>query len=204
MGLTLVSGTSRRAQADLRRTQLIEVTLGLLVERGIEHVTMAEVATRAGVASGLLYHYFGSKEGLLAAVFEAASPRDAFADLVGDLAGMPAEKGLRQFCVRAAAVLEERGDIVRVLFREMLAADSALTASLADMQRHVLGDLSRYLAERIEAGELREHDPQVPLRLLVSGILVLGVTRQPVEPWIDGFVETVLNGIRADDTGVTE
>jgi hypothetical protein len=62
----------------------------------------------------------------------------------------------------------------------------------------VLGDLGHYLTERMEAGELRVHDPRPPLRLLISGILVLGVTRQPVEPWIDGFVDTVLTGIRAE------
>lgn len=186
---------TRREQADARRTQLMGVTLELFVERGIENVTMAEVASRAGVAAGLLYHYFGSKEGLLAAVLESASPRDAFADLAGSLAGLPAEVGLKQFCHRAAAVLEERGDVVRMLFREMLGPQSSLPAGIAGMQEQVLGDLAGYLTERVEAGELRPHDPRVPLRLLISGILVLGITRQSVEPWVDGFVETVIEGI---------
>lgn len=190
---------SRREQADARRAQLVSVTLDLFVERGIENVTMAEVASRAGVAPGLLYHYFGSKDGLLSAVLDAASPRDAFADLGASLSGRPAAEGLREFCRRAAGVLDERGDVVRVLFREMLAPESAIPAGVADLQEHVLGGLARYLAERVEAGELRPHDPRVPLRMLISGILVLGVTRQPVEPWIDGFVDTVLHGIEAED-----
>jgi len=197
----VVNGTSRREQADLRRAQLIDVTFQLLAERGIEYVTMGEVASRAGVASGLLYHYFGNKEGLLQAVFDAVSPREAFAELATDLTGATVDEGLRRFCVRAAAILDQRGDVVRVLFREMLAADSPLPATLADLQQQVLGDLSRYLAERITAGELREHDPRVPLRLLISGILVLGVTRQPVDPWIDGFLDVVLRGIRSEPVG---
>jgi hypothetical protein len=28
---------------------------------------------------------------------------------------------------------------------------------------------------------------------------VLGVTRQPVEPWVDGFVETIIKGIGAQE-----
>lgn len=190
--------TSRREQADARRAQLVKVTLDLFVERGIEHVTMAEVAARAKVAPGLLYYYFGSKEGLLSAVFAAVNPRDAFAGIAAELAGRPAAEGLREFCARASALLEERGDVVRVLIREMLSPQSAMPAGIADLQEQVLGDLGHYLTERMEAGELRVHDPRPPLRLLISGILVLGVTRQPVEPWIDGFVDTVLTGIRAE------
>ncbi|WP_202874880.1 TetR/AcrR family transcriptional regulator [Kribbella albertanoniae] len=175
------------------------MTLELFVERGIEHVTMAEVATRAGVAPGLLYHYFGNKDGLLAAVFAAADPRDAFAGLAESLAGQPLSAGLREFCVRAAAVFEERGDVVRILFREMLAPEPSLPIGIADIQEEVLGNLARYFTDRIEAGELRPHDPRVPLRLLISGILVLGVTRQPVEPWVDGFVDIIINGIGAQE-----
>ncbi|KUH84598.1 TetR/AcrR family transcriptional regulator [Mycobacterium sp. IS-1556] len=189
---------SRREQADVRKAQLVEVTLGLFVERGIERVTMGEVAARAGVAPGLLYHYFGSKDGLIRAAIEAASPRDALAGVMGDLSGRPADEGLRAFCLRLATVLEERGDVVRTLFREMLAPESAISAGVAEMQEHVLGDLARYIDERIAAGELREHDPRVTLRLLISAILVLGVTRQPVKPWIDGFVNTILSGIRTE------
>lgn len=189
---------TRREQAEARRKQLIAVTLDLFIERGIENVTMAQVASRAGVAPGLLYHYFGSKDGLLSAVLDAASPREAFAGIATSLSGRPVTEGLREFCLRAAEVLEERGDIVRVLFREMLAPESSIPVGVADLQEQVLGGLGRYLAERVEVGELRQHDPRVPLRLLISGILVLGVTRQSVEPWIDGFVDTVLHGIEAE------
>lgn len=189
---------TRREQAEARREQLVAVTLDLFVERGIENVTMAEVATRAGITPGLLYHYFGNKDGLLSAVLDAASPLDAFEGLATSLSGRPVAEGLREFCLRAAALLEERGDVVRVLFREMLAPQSSIPAGVADIQEHVLDGLAHYFAERVAAGELRQHDPRAPLRLLISGILVLGVTRQPVEPWIDGFVDTVLHGIEAE------
>lgn len=189
--------SSRREQASARRAQLIQVTLDLFLERGIENVTMAEVAARADVAPGLLYHYFDSKDGLLKAVLAAVDPREAFAGLAGQLSGLPAEVGLREFCVRAATLLEERGDVLRALFRELLSPGTTLTTAMPGIQNQVLADLSRYLTERVEAGELRPHDPRAPLRLLISGLLVLGVTHEPVEPWIDGFVDTVLSGIEA-------
>ncbi|MEU5841811.1 TetR/AcrR family transcriptional regulator [Rhodococcus sp. NPDC047139] len=44
-----------------RRTQLIEHGLDLLTERPLEQISVDEVAERAGVSRGLLFHYFASK-----------------------------------------------------------------------------------------------------------------------------------------------
>lgn len=194
-----MTATSRRRRADTRRAQLLQVAVALGVEVGIEHVTMAEVAARAEVTPGLVYHYFGNKDGLVDAILKAASPREAFAALGASLAGRPVEEALREFAVRTAALLDDRGDVVRMLLREALAPASSLPSGLVDIQDAVLEDLSRVLAERIEAGELRPHDPRAPLQLLISAILVLGVTRQPITPWIDGFVDVVLSGIQAPE-----
>ena len=44
-----------------RRAQLIERGLDLLTERPLEQISVEEVAERAGVSRGLLFHYFASK-----------------------------------------------------------------------------------------------------------------------------------------------
>ncbi len=50
-----------------RRRSLIEATVGAIHEKGYCDVTVAQIAKRAGVSSGLALHYFGSKDQLLAA-----------------------------------------------------------------------------------------------------------------------------------------
>ncbi|WP_417685739.1 transcriptional regulator BetI [Roseibium sp.] len=50
-----------------RRRSLIEATVDAIHERGYSDVTVAQIAKRAGVSSGLALHYFGSKDQLLAA-----------------------------------------------------------------------------------------------------------------------------------------
>ncbi|GAB4540793.1 MAG: transcriptional regulator BetI [Roseibium sp.] len=50
-----------------RRRSLIEATVDAIHERGYSEVTMAQIARRAGVSGGLVHHYFGSKDQLLAA-----------------------------------------------------------------------------------------------------------------------------------------
>ncbi|OJJ13059.1 MULTISPECIES: transcriptional regulator BetI [unclassified Roseibium] len=50
-----------------RRRSLINATVDAIHERGYSDVTMAQIAKRAGVSGGLVHHYFGSKDQLLAA-----------------------------------------------------------------------------------------------------------------------------------------
>lgn len=189
---------SRKQQAELRRSQLTQVALEMFVERGIENVSIADLAARVGVAHGLVYHYFASKDELLVAALQLASPAQGFHAIAQSMVGMPAREGLRLFTSRLASMLEERGDVIRFLFRESLSPRSVLPSGIADMQEQVLEDLSGYLRERIEAGELREHDARAPFRMLISSALILGLLRQPMEPWIDSFVDTVLAGIRSE------
>ncbi|MEU0479317.1 TetR/AcrR family transcriptional regulator [Streptosporangium sp. NPDC006013] len=43
------------------RQRIYEVAIGLFVERGFEHVTIAEVAAAAEVSVNTVYNYFQSK-----------------------------------------------------------------------------------------------------------------------------------------------
>jgi AcrR family transcriptional regulator len=49
---------------------MLEVAEEVFVARGIQAATMDEIAERVGVTKPLIYDYFGSKEGLLAASIE--------------------------------------------------------------------------------------------------------------------------------------
>jgi betaine-aldehyde dehydrogenase len=66
------SGSASRDEAEeLRRVQLVEVTIDSLAEVGYVGTTLAEIARRAEVSPGLVAHYFGDKDGLLEAAFRA-------------------------------------------------------------------------------------------------------------------------------------
>jgi len=58
----------RRVDAgDIRRRQLIEATIVAIAEVGFNATTIAEIARRADVSTGLVSFYFGDKDGLLEA-----------------------------------------------------------------------------------------------------------------------------------------
>jgi len=54
------------------REKILEAALELFRERGFAQATMREIATRAGVASGLAYYYFGSKDAIVLAFYQQA------------------------------------------------------------------------------------------------------------------------------------
>lgn len=60
----------QRLSVDERRAQLLAVGSELFASRPYDDVWVDDVAERAGVSRGLLYHYFGSKRGFLHAVIE--------------------------------------------------------------------------------------------------------------------------------------
>lgn len=69
------SPTRARVPRAEREAQMLEVAERVFAARGIQATTMDEIAELVGVTKPLIYDYFGSKEGLLAATIERARGR---------------------------------------------------------------------------------------------------------------------------------
>jgi AcrR family transcriptional regulator len=53
-----------------KRDAILNAMLDLVVERGFHNAPMSVLAKKAGVSAGIIYHYFPSKEDLIAAVYQ--------------------------------------------------------------------------------------------------------------------------------------
>jgi transcriptional repressor BetI len=62
---------------EIRRAQLIDATLLTIDQTGLAGATLASVAQRASISTGIVSHYFGDKDGLL-----EATMRHVLRDLV--------------------------------------------------------------------------------------------------------------------------
>src|SRR3546814_16629975 len=82
--MTAVRQAFTRESADARRAGLIEATAACLAGHGLAGTNVRAICKRAGVSPGLLRHYFGGIDDLVAATYRATSDRmDAiFADAV--------------------------------------------------------------------------------------------------------------------------
>ena len=64
-----------RESADARRADLIEATAAVLAEHGLAGTNVRAICAKAGVSPGLLRHYFGGIDDLVAATYAATSDR---------------------------------------------------------------------------------------------------------------------------------
>jgi AcrR family transcriptional regulator len=69
-----VTGTTRtRLSPEQRREQLLELGLRLFAGSSIDEISIDRLTEEAGISRGLIYHYFGSKQGFREAVVQRAA-----------------------------------------------------------------------------------------------------------------------------------
>ncbi len=84
--MSTVTGTPLDTQRQ-RRRQILDAAARVFARQGAAAARIHDVAREAGVAYGLVYHYFGSRNALLATVFDASW--EAFADAVEGIVASP-------------------------------------------------------------------------------------------------------------------
>ncbi len=67
---TLIGKDKREAQGEATRLALVAAARGLFGERGYAATSIEEVAARAGMTKGAVYHHFGGKANLFQEVYE--------------------------------------------------------------------------------------------------------------------------------------
>lgn len=139
----MVSETRTRMPVEARRAQLLDLGFALFAERPFAAVSVDEIADRAGISKGLLYHYFPGKRDLyLACVRRAVDHMHAALEPDRDV---PLER-------RHEATLDRYMDYVeRFLpsFRNLLRGgnddDPEVEAILSEMRRHMARRIAKHL-----------------------------------------------------------
>ncbi len=78
---------SRAAASEARRAALLALGKRIFAEQPYDQVSTEQIATEAGVSTGLLYHYFENKKGFYVATVRAAT--DELLAAVSFLPGRP-------------------------------------------------------------------------------------------------------------------
>src|SRR3974390_2535954 len=97
------------------RELVLDAAERVMAEQGFQAATLARGVTEAGIPMSSVYHYFGSKDGILLAVMERGADR-FFADLPGldRRPGRPAPPGARGVPA-PARTLQRPPDFLRLL-----------------------------------------------------------------------------------------
>lgn len=63
--------TSRVKPEHIRREQIMNAAFDVIYELGLTNTTIAKIAAKAGLSTGIVSHYFGDKQGLINACMRA-------------------------------------------------------------------------------------------------------------------------------------
>jgi len=109
----------RQAASEEKRRLILDAAVRVFARGGYHTSRVSDIAEEAGIAHGLLYHYFASKEEVLATVF-----RENWGELLGRLAHVessnePADEQLRGMAKILLRSWRNDPDLVRVMVREV-------------------------------------------------------------------------------------
>ena len=139
---------------DEQRQRVLDTAAALFEERGVDEVTMAEIAEGADVARATVFNYFGSKHALIEAITETvldfyrAMLDDALADET-----TPTPLLLRNLCDDMAKGIESQRSLFRGVFREIARIELGLDAG--EVAQRANEDAASRLLRLIERGQER-------------------------------------------------
>jgi AcrR family transcriptional regulator len=136
-----------RSRAETRR-RLLEAAVALFAERGLHGVTSAQIARRAGVATGTFYLHFADKEALFHEIaFAALGELRARQERVSAGLEVGSRAYLRARTQELIAFAAEKRELILMVFGR------AESAGLADEVREaVVPEIQRWLERRRAGG----------------------------------------------------
>jgi AcrR family transcriptional regulator len=166
--------TKKEIVTAFRTREILAAARTLLDQRGLEAMTMEEIAAAAGVAKGTLYLYFQSKDDLIQALITLVGEnilQDVEASLVAP--GTPPEK-----LMRVVTVLLEYLNRERLLFpiyaRELLRGEresrEGFHCRYQELEEEFVALVTRLFTEGIAAGQFIPANPRL-LTFLIRGLV---------------------------------
>jgi len=188
-----------------RRRELLDAAATVFARKGFHASRVGDIAEEAGVAHGLLYHYFRSKEEVLETIF-----RETWGVLVVETqrieeSGAPLREQLRRFARIYLGSWLVTPEAICVLVREV--ARSPDVGGRIDEIRTVFLALTRMIDAAKQRGEVRADCNPVLATFVVYGCLeeiltgwVLGQLpgeEADVRRAVDTVVEVIFAGLQA-------
>jgi TetR/AcrR family transcriptional regulator, fatty acid metabolism regulator protein len=165
----LAALTERTQGVEDKRRQLLDAAVRVFARKGYHASRVGDIAEEAGVAHGLLYHYFKSKDQVLEAVFHenwtVLQARIASVEETDE----PAADQLRHISAIVLRTWLHLPDVVRVVIREF-GRSPELAERIGELAQPI-DVIQRVIARGIETGEFRKDiDPRVAATVVYGSI----------------------------------
>lgn len=199
-------GPARRGRPpSIDSEALLRVAREVFLELGFRATTQ-EVAERAGISEGSLFHRFKTKESLFRAAMNL--PEEAVPDLLLNVVEKLHGMELREALIELASATLEIGKVGIPLMMMSWSNPNSCGATPYDKNRarfrEVIKRLAGYFESQMQAGRLREVDPEIVARTFVGAMHHYCMTRTlagdeagmivPEAMFVRGLVDLLLDG----------
>lgn len=167
------------------KQRILAAALAEFATRGYEAASTNAIAAKAGVAKGLVFHYFGSKEQLFAALFELELERfteRVFAAL--DTGSSDLFERLHQVSMRKIELMREHPITADFLVVALTEAPASLRATLSARQAALMAKAWPRLLAGLDPGPLR------PGLSLADAVETLGLLADGLEKQLAALVKS--------------
>lgn len=169
----------RSTGAEEKRRLILDAAVRVFAHKGFHTSRVGDIAEEAGVAHGLLYHYFASKDEVLDTIF-----RETWSDLLAEIEEIeaseePARDQLRAVAARLLGGWRIHPDVTRVLVRE-IARSAEVQQRIGELVKPIEA-IQRIIARGQRTGEFRD---DFDSRL--AGIIFYGGIEEILSGWVLG------------------
>lgn len=165
---------------EAKRRQILEAAVRAFARKGYHACRVGEIAEEAGVAYGLVYHYFGSKEEVLETIF-----RDTWTQMLARIrevaeSGDSANEQVRKVTALLLRTWRRDPDLVRVLVREVTRSPEQLRRQIDEIG-HAYEALEEIVANGQKTGEFRDD-----LDSRIAATIFYGALEEVLTGWVMG------------------
>ena len=152
----------RNRQKEARQADILSSAIAVIARRGYHRTRISDIAQEAGVAYGLVYHYFGSKENILVSIFENIWERFGHRiERISASKKTTVEK-LTEISDYMLDTCIARPDLIRLLVQEVVRGNNIENFPEMEIVKKIIGMIENIFRRGIESGELRkESDPRL-------------------------------------------
>jgi AcrR family transcriptional regulator len=180
---------------DGKRRQILDAATRVFAAQGFDATRVGDIAKEARVAYGLVYHYYGSKDAVLDAVFREAWGRLLGAVAVAEETGAGAPEQLELVVKIVLRAWRDDPDLVRLLVREI--TRSPHLQDELDEIGQAFSSLQRIIVRGQDEGTFR---PDVDARL--AAWMLYGALEEVLTAWVLGQLPDDADAIAAAEREV--
>ena len=180
-----------------RRQQILQAAVRAFARKGYHACRVSDIAAEAGVAYGLVYHYFASKEALLQAIFDETW--GAMLDTIGSVEQLdePATEQVRKVTEIVLRTWKRDPDLVRLLVREVT-RNQQLERETDEIER-AFEALQRIVERGQAAGEFRSD-----LDARLAATIWYGALEEVLTGWALGQLPDAADDVTRAERAVVE